>query len=108
MWTGDDQAIIIELLANRRGATPVGPARRRIIMVDVSDTGNSIGLRGILLKKAGGKALDKKTRLVERWHKRWFVLPPGGTQLSYYKSQALQLEGKPALGCIEVAGSTSA
>lgn len=66
----------------------------------------SLGWRGILYKKAGGKAMDKKTRLVERWHKRWFVLPPSATTLTYYKSEEEQMNGGAALGAVEVGGAT--
>ena len=64
------------------------------------------GMRGFIYKKAGGKAFDKKTRLVDRWHKRWFALPPGGSMLSYWKTEADHLEGKEPLGAIECSGST--
>jgi hypothetical protein len=80
-------------------------------MLDVSDAGassssSSAGMRGLLLKKAGGKALDKKTRLLDRWHKRWFVLPPQSTTLSYYKSESEQVNGKKPLGELNVGGAT--
>ena len=55
------------------------------------------GLKGFLLKKGGGKALDKKHRMVNKWHKRWFVMAPGATTLQYYKS----VTDKEALGEIE-------
>ena len=57
------------------------------------------------MKKGGGKALDKKTRFVNKWHKRWFVLPPTSTVLSYYKSEAASNDGKEALGSIDCAGA---
>ena len=38
-------------------------------------------IQGYLYKKAGGKAFDKKTRVLDRWHKRFFVLPPGETAI---------------------------
>lgn len=64
------------------------------------------GHRGELLKKAGGKATDKRTRLLDRWSKRWFVLAPGETALTYYKSEDAQVNGEPPLGVINVAGAT--
>jgi hypothetical protein len=74
----------------------------------MSDLSQSAGLRGQLLKKAGGKAMDKKTRLMEKWHRRWFVLPPQSSKLSYYKNEQEQLDGKDALGSVECAGATGA
>ena len=35
-----------------------------------------------------------------------FVLPPGNSVLSYYKSEAEQVNGKDPLGCIDCAGAT--
>jgi hypothetical protein len=67
---------------------------------------NPGGMRGWLLKKAGGKALDKKTRLLDRWHKRFFILPPGGSTLFYYKGENDRLEAKDPLGTLECAGAT--
>jgi hypothetical protein len=60
------------------------------------------GFRGNLYKKAGGKAFEKKRRVLDRWTKRWFVLPPGGTVLSYYRSEQAQMEGQAALGSLEL------
>jgi len=64
------------------------------------------GFRGYLEKKAGGKAFDKKKRLYESWTKRWFVLPPGKTLLSYYKTEQIHMEGGKPLGNIELSGAT--
>lgn len=64
------------------------------------------GMQGFLLKKSGGKAFDKKSRVMDRWHKRWFVLPPGGTMLSYWKVEADHQQGKEALGSLDCSGAT--
>lgn len=65
-----------------------------------------VGHRGVLLKKSGGKAFDKKSRIMEKWTKRFFVLPPGKTVLSYYKNEASQMNGDAPLGDVQVWGST--
>ena len=64
------------------------------------------GFRGTLFKKAGGKAFVKKKRAVSKWNKRWFVLPPGSTRISYYKSETDQMEGQEALGAVDCEGAT--
>ena len=64
------------------------------------------GMRGFLLKKSGGKAFDKKTRVLDRWHKRWFVLEQGDTMLAYWKSEADSLKSDQPLGTIDAKGAT--
>mmetsp|Transcript_19030 Transcript_19030/g.48718 ORF Transcript_19030/g.48718 Transcript_19030/m.48718 type:complete len:346 (+) Transcript_19030:67-1104(+) len=65
-----------------------------------------VGHRGTLLKKSGGKAFEKKSRMLEKWTKRWFVLPPGKTVLSYYKNESVFNSGGDPLGSVEVQGAT--
>jgi len=65
-----------------------------------------VGHRGTLLKKSGGKAFEKKSRLLgDKWTRRWFVLPPGRTTLSYYKNEAAANSGAAPLGTIEIQGA---
>lgn len=64
------------------------------------------GFRGYLEKKAGGKAFDKKRRIMESWTKRYFVLPPGKTVLSYYKTEAAHMEKGTPLGFVDLKGGT--
>ena len=46
------------------------------------------GHEGWLQKKSGGKDGKSKMKMMQKWDKRYFVLPPStaGTLLSYYKS----------------------
>ena len=52
------------------------------------------------------KAGKSKWRLTEKWSKRWFVLAPAKSLLSYYKNESECVNGKPPLGDIECAGAT--
>mmetsp|Transcript_1831 Transcript_1831/g.2816 ORF Transcript_1831/g.2816 Transcript_1831/m.2816 type:complete len:215 (-) Transcript_1831:303-947(-) len=68
------------------------------------------GIRGYLLKKAGGKGGVKSSKLraniAEKWTKRYFVLPPTISRLSYYTSEEDYKKGADALGTVECLGST--
>ena len=62
----------------------------------------SAGATGWLEKKSGGKDGKAKSKVLEKWDRRWFVLPAGGTELSYYKSDKA---GATAAGSIDCAGA---
>ena len=62
----------------------------------------SAGATGWLEKKSGGKDGKAKAKVLEKWDRRWFVLPAGGTELSYYKSDKA---GATAAGSIDCAGA---
>ena len=58
---------------------------------------------GWLEKKSGGKEGNSKSRLLEKWDKRWFALV--GSQLGYYKSEEDFAMGREPLGSIDCAGA---
>ena len=62
----------------------------------------SAGATGWLEKKSGGKDSKAKSKVLEKWDRRWFVLPAGATELSYYKSDKA---GAAAAGSIDCAGA---
>jgi len=64
-----------------------------------------VGHSGVLLKKSGGKAFEKKARMYEKWTKRYFVLPPGKTELKYFKNEAAYQSKATPLGTVEVQGA---
>ena len=59
---------------------------------------------GWLEKKSGGKEGQNKSKLLEKWDRRWFLLI--GSELRYYKADDDHAKGKPALGAIECRGAT--
>ncbi len=62
-----------------------------------------MSVAGWLEKKSGGKEGSAKSRLFEKWDRRWFALD--GSVLSYYKSEDDQKKGKTPQGFIEVKGA---
>jgi len=64
------------------------------------------GRRGFLEKKSGGKEGRDKLKLLQKWDRRYFVLPEASSVLSYYKSVADFGSGQEALGSIDCAGAT--
>jgi hypothetical protein len=62
---------------------------------------------GVLHKKSGGKRDQAKaSRLKANWRRRFFVLPPASSLLSYYKKREHYETGREALGSMDVAGCT--
>jgi small GTP-binding protein len=60
---------------------------------------------GWLEKKSGGKeGHEKKSKLLERWGKRYFVL--SGSEMHYFKHDEDHAAGKPPLGTTDVSGGT--
>ena len=62
-------------------------------------------MKGYLDKKSGGKDGKMKMKLLEKWTRRFFVLPDGATVLSYYKDEAAFMKQATALGTIDCRGS---
>lgn len=65
--------------------------------------------QGWLEKKSGGKEEKKKSKLFQKWAKRYFVLPPstsGDTTLTYWKDEAAFRRKEAALGNVECVGAT--
>ena len=63
----------------------------------------SAGATGWLEKKSGGKDGKAKSKVLEKWDRRWFALV--GTKLSYYKAEADFIKGRAPLGSLEVSGA---
>ena len=75
---------------------------------------------GYLSKKAGGKHVERVVHpmggglqgidfgkmIGSQWRKRYFVLSPGSSTLSYYKHQSAYTKGRAALGSLELKGCT--
>ena len=59
---------------------------------------------GWLEKKSGGKEGQSKSRMLERWDKRWFVLLD--SEVCYYKSEDDAKYGKPPLGALDCTGAS--
>lgn len=67
---------------------------------------NRPGHEGWLCKKSGGKEGKPKLKLLQKWTRRFFVLPTAGTRLSYYKSEDAYRKGAEPLGSVECLGAT--
>ena len=99
--SGDDDDGTREAEAELR-ASKAGPSFGR----ERSATTAERTTEGGLEKKSGGHEGKSKMRLLQHWEKRWFVLPAGSTELSYYKDEAHLQAGKPA-GAVELTGATA-
>lgn len=99
--SGDDDDGTREAEAELR-ASKAGPSFGR----ERSATTAERTTEGWLEKKSGGHEGKSKMRLLQHWEKRWFVLPAGSTELSYYKDEAHLQAGKPA-GAVELTGATA-
>mmetsp|Transcript_52255 Transcript_52255/g.135467 ORF Transcript_52255/g.135467 Transcript_52255/m.135467 type:complete len:421 (+) Transcript_52255:20-1282(+) len=65
-------------------------------------------ITGYLSKKAGGKHEAKTVHLLKSaWRRRFFVLEPNSSKLSYYKKEDSWKNGRAALGEIELTGSST-
>ena len=67
---------------------------------------NRPGHEGWLCKKSGGKEGKQKMKFLQKWTRRFFVLPTASTMLSYYKSEVAFRKGAEPLGGVECAGAT--
>ena len=64
-------------------------------------------MEGYLEKKSGGKEGRTKIKVLEKWDKRFFVLPKGdGSELHYFKKADDYRDGKTPLGSLECRGAT--
>ncbi|KAL1504897.1 hypothetical protein AB1Y20_008666 [Prymnesium parvum] len=71
----------------------------------LADVPNRPGREGWMEKKSGGHSGTTKFKMMQKWDRRYFVLPKGSTVLSYYTSDEdfkLKLE---ALGSVECKGA---
>lgn len=66
---------------------------------------NRPGKKGWMEKKSGGHSGADKLKLFQKWDKRWFVLPKGGTLLAYYKSDDDFKRNEQPLGAVECKGA---
>ena len=66
------------------------------------------GCRGYMDKKSGGKEGKNKAKVLEKWTKRYFVLPEADATLSYYKDEHSFNNGRPPLGAVDCEGARSA
>lgn len=64
------------------------------------------GDEGWLEKKSGGHDDRSKMKLLQKWHKRFFVLGKCGTQLLYYKSDESFRKKEEPSGTVELRGSS--
>mmetsp|Transcript_5818 Transcript_5818/g.9772 ORF Transcript_5818/g.9772 Transcript_5818/m.9772 type:complete len:323 (+) Transcript_5818:244-1212(+) len=64
------------------------------------------GRQGWLHKKSGGKEDKVKLKLLQKWDRRFFVLPPNSSELRYYKSEDdYRTKGEP-LGSVQCVGGS--
>jgi len=80
------------------------PAARLAITVDLGPS--HPGRKGWLDKKSGGKEGKSKLKMLQSWDKRYFVLPPGDTELRYFKGDEDFRKGAEALGTVSCAGAS--
>ena len=101
-----------ETPARGRSVSTAGGGRARQATAAVGTTSIK---EGWLLKKSGGHkksggSLSSRARALTlssgSWDKRYFALPLGSTELSYYNSQHEFLASRPALGGVDVAGAS--
>lgn len=63
------------------------------------------GHSGWLEKKSGGKDGAAKSKLLQKWDRRYFVLGTNGSTLSYYKSDEAYRKREDALGTVVCTGA---
>ncbi|EOD08675.1 hypothetical protein EMIHUDRAFT_631907 [Emiliania huxleyi CCMP1516] len=63
------------------------------------------GARGWLEKKSGGHEERGKMKLLQKWDRRYFVLPAGGAELSYYKTEDDAARGEHPAGSLRCDGA---
>ena len=93
--TGRDSSVSVD----ERGALE----RTTSVAVPSRETDAPPSCSGWLEKKSGGKEGHAKSRLLEKWDRRYFVLL--GSEMRYFKGEDDHNKGKAALGSIECAGA---